>query len=115
MRSIVALSDFMDSPPAVVQCCEKNTLIKTEIAVTLKASPNIRTARQAQRSLLVHDVHESLSDHVFAREVPHGQFKFGLVVKGRKTLINIKPFLIGRFNRPDRDMTSAPDFGSIVR
>ena len=105
----------MDSPPAVVQCCEKNTLIKTEIAVTLKASPNIRTARQAQRSLLVHDVHESLSDHVFAREVPHGQFKFGLVVKGRKTLINIKPFSSAGSTDQTATWTSAPDFGSIVR
>ena len=51
---------------AVLQCGEKNTLVKAEIAIALKASPNIRTAWQPQRSLLVHDVHESLSDHVFA-------------------------------------------------
>ena len=66
VRSIVALSDFMGNTPAVVQRCEKNTLVKAEIAVTLKASPNIRTARQAQRSLLVHDVHESLSEYGLA-------------------------------------------------
>lgn len=41
VRSPVSLSDFMGSPPAVVQRFEKNTLVKAEIAVTLKASPNI--------------------------------------------------------------------------
>lgn len=74
VRSIVALSDFICNPPAVVQRCEKNTLIKTKTAVTLKASPNIRTARQAQWTLFMHNVHESRSAHCLAREVPYRQF-----------------------------------------
>lgn len=44
VRSVVELSDFMGNPPAIVQRCEKNTLVKAEIAIALKASPNIRTA-----------------------------------------------------------------------
>lgn len=108
VRSIVALSDFICNPPAVVQRCEKNTLIKTKIAVTLKAGSHIRTARQTQRTLFVHDVHESRPAHCLARKVPYRQFDFGLVVEGWETLINIKPFLIGGFDCPDcnRDFRS---------
>ena len=108
VRSIVALSDFICNPPAVVQRCEKNTLIKTKIAVTLKAGSHIRTARQTQRTLFVHDVHESRPAHCLARKVPYRQFDFGLVVEGWETLINIKPFLIGGFDCLDcnRDFRS---------
>ena len=94
---------------AVLQCGEKNTLIKSEIPIPVKTGSYIRAAWQPQRSLLVHDVHECLSDHSFSREIFHGQVEFSLVVKSRETLIHIKPFLIGRLDRPDCNRDFRPN------
>lgn len=53
VRIVVVLSVFITTPPTVVQCSEKNSLIKAEIPVPVKAGSYIRTTRQSQRTLLV--------------------------------------------------------------
>ena len=74
---------------AVLQCGEKNTLIKSEIPIPVKTGSYIRAAWQTQRSFFVHDVHESLSDRRFPREISHGQVEFSLVVECRISVTRI--------------------------
>ncbi|MDE5582241.1 MAG: hypothetical protein K2J08_00860 [Ruminococcus sp.] len=55
--------------------------MESKITVSLNAGSNIMTARNPQRSILVHDVHKSLDFSAV-----YGHFHFGFIVEIRASL-----------------------------
>ncbi len=70
--------------------------IKSEITVALNTGSHVGTARNSQRSVLVHNVHKSLEFSAI-----YCDFQFGFVVESRAAFVGIKALFIGFRNLPD--------------
>ena len=98
------------TPFADIECKPQIFQIKSEITIALNAGSHVGTAWNSQRSVLMHDVHESLDFSAV-----YGDFHFLFVVESRMSLISIKAVFIGFRNFPDCNRNFEFSVFSMVR
>lgn len=101
VRSVVVLSFILNNPPALFICPHQHTLVKVKSLVPIKASPQVKLARNTDRSFFVHNVCKCHNFfYLTGMNILASQLDILLVIEVRIALVAVKGKLIGRVHFP---------------